>query len=68
MVSRLLLLLFANNLTAVPDTKDNIFALQYFLCGLTRKPECSCFAPCLAPGFEPGFNQLTPLKTSNAGQ
>ena len=55
----LLLLLFTNNLIAVPDTTDDIFALQHFLCGLTRKPDCSCFAPCLAPGF----NQLTPLKT-----
>ena len=51
----LLLLLFPNNLTAVPDTKDDIFALQYFLYGLTRKPDCSCLAP--------GFNQLTNLKT-----
>jgi len=54
-----LLLLLANDLTAVPDTKGDIFALQYFLCGVTRKPDCSCFAPCLAPGFY----QLTPLKT-----
>ena len=30
----LLLLLFANNLIAVPDTTDDIFALQHFLCGL----------------------------------
>ena len=32
----LLLLLFVNNLTAVPDTKDDIFALRCFLRELTR--------------------------------
>ena len=42
-------MLFANNLTAVPDTKDDIFVLRCCLCELTRKPDCHCFAPCLAP-------------------
>ena len=57
---QLLLLVFTNNLTAVSDTTDDIFALRYFLCRpLTRKPDCSCFTSCLAPGF----NQLTLLKT-----
>jgi len=50
----LLLLPFANNLTAVPDTTDDIFALQHFLCGLMHLSMLSPTTP--PPGLTRGFD------------